>query len=255
LEVSAKACREAYEDLFRNHRHSTNLLASRVIANSRLRGSDITQLQKETCRAFSRNPIYNLSSSIKDMSDKDVIKKHFYLFNNLFFFGSLANRCMLEMPNEGWKSSGMKGCTSFHFSYRALFGLANQRWKITIWKETEPSRRYRLLKYLGTLLHEMIHVFFDLWACNHISCHPKLERRGATGHGWAWQDTTFALEKACRDKTFLGLDLSTGRAESLAHEVNTAGLNIPPSGELRERWGIESEKVRLIIKELKKRGR
>jgi len=75
---------------------------------------------------------------------------------------------------------------------------------------------------------------------------------GKTGHGWAWQDVACALEIACRDPRLLGLHLELGRVESLAKEVLGSGVQIPRSGELRERWGIGYDAVVDNIEALKR---
>jgi hypothetical protein len=84
----------------------------------------MNRLQRETLNRYHINPVYNLGSSIKDVSDKAVIKKYFHLFNDLFFFGSLNSRCTLTMLNQDWRDSKKKAGTTLEPSFRQFLGLA-----------------------------------------------------------------------------------------------------------------------------------
>jgi hypothetical protein len=64
----------------------------------------------------------------------------------------------------------------------------------------------------------VVHVFLYLWAYNLNPCSGAFENEGK-GHGAAWQDMACALERACRDREFLGLDVKLNGAQSFAREV------------------------------------
>ena len=94
----------------------------------------------------------------------------------------------------------------------------------------------RLLYYLGTLLHEMVHAFLMLWGCDRSSC-PKNE-----GHGGTFLDIAYALAKATRDSGFLNLKISLGLTVSLAVELQKTGERVPSDSQLA-RWGIRRDEL------------
>jgi hypothetical protein len=67
----------------------------------------------------------------------------------------------------------------------------------------------------------MIHAFFRLWACDYDECSYTRDGIGnrGSGHGRAWQDVAFALEKAVRDDKLLNLDLKLDREAAFALEL------------------------------------
>lgn len=89
----------------------------------------------------------------------------------------------------------------------------------------------------------MIHCFFKLWACGDEECYPGLEQAGKTGHGFAFQNVAYALEKVVADPSFLGLELDLNRNRSLAQElIRSRVLDLPRLLDL-DRWELCKDKL------------
>ena len=95
---------------------------------------------------------------------------------------------------------------------------------------------------LGTLLHEMIHAFMFLYCCSSSKCHFDAESLGHTWHAAAWQDAAYAIEKACNDADFLGLDVDLDRMWHLTFEMKATGMQPPRNV---GRWGFDLHEVYL----------
>lgn len=123
-------------------------------------------------------------------------------------------------------------------------------------KELNLNWTQTLAFYISTLLHEMIHGFFDLWACEHADCKEDWHKKGKMGHGCAWQDAAVAVESAARDDNFLGLELDLGREVALAQELVGSGRRLRDVSD-RElaRWCLNRSEVREAIEDSKERIR
>ena len=85
-------------------------------------------------------------------------------------------------------------------------------------------------RYLGTLVHEMLHAFFEIYTCGCIDCCEGRDDLYG-GHGKLWQAAACAIEKVDR-RQFLGLELDFGRTLSLAANIQS-GYNMPNAATLR----------------------
>ena len=75
--------------------------------------------------------------------------------------------------------------------------------------------------YASVLLHEMIHAFLQRWANLRLPLSGKcLEGFGRSGHGFAWQDISLALETAANDPTLTGMKLDLNREHSFRLELS-----------------------------------
>jgi hypothetical protein len=165
----------------------------------------------------------------------------FYLFDGLFFFGSLQGRINLLIEKESYQETkGYRGITSGDSKIRMALRMKQKRQRIIMWRdEKSSSRLLLLLGYIGTLLHEMIRAFFALWACD--CCRRAVENGGLTGHGRAWQDLALALETAYTDHRLLGIvNMCLGRQNSLAFEVSLSG-DRQANLVLRQRWDLNPD--------------
>lgn len=188
LRIPDKDYWEAYPKFLKRNGHSAVHLAENMIQFSKLRGQNMNRLQRRAIVDFHRYLKHILSDRLQYMSDTHVVKEHFSFFNNMFFFGSLYDHCILEMKQKHYLKAGKMASEKSEFSARELIGLPPKWYKIRIYNNPEPSRRLRLPSYLGSLLHEMVHVFLELYACDAGSCCDAVERSGKSGHGWAWQE-------------------------------------------------------------------
>jgi hypothetical protein len=147
----------------------------------------------------------------------------------------------------------MVGACRHPISGPLFWKWGQQRVTITIYDESfEKNRQAKLVRlYLATLLHEMLHAFFELWGCG--SCRDRHENLGLGGHGPAWQDAALALETAAEDKSFLDLvDVDMSREVSWASKMKASGRRF--DGEtiaLAKNWGMDVKSVEYWSRKLK----
>lgn len=110
------------------------------------------------------------------------------------------------------------------------------------------NRRKRLGWYVSVLLHEMIHVFLQLFTCRQEGCYSSLRHVGKTGHGFAFQQIAYVVEKAVGDRRFLDLRLDLNRCKSLAQELVKSRVEELPGSLWLERWGLRYRDVRELVK-------
>jgi hypothetical protein len=240
---------ETTELPFKQGRHDAQDLAELVIAFSKHRGSTLSEIQESALHSFHTETKYDLRDHIT-IPISAVIPAYFVLFDDLFFFGSLRDRCNLAIDREESLDVGRRGQmigTEVKVK-KKVFGLVErtvgeQRCVIVLnshWAEF--LGRHAMLKgYVETLLHEMCHAFLELWTCGHSGCVDGFDKLGKTRHGWIWQDVALAIENVVRDKHFLNLDLCLNREMSLALEVVTMDEFVRRKD--LERWGMRHRDV------------
>ncbi|RDL40276.1 uncharacterized protein BP5553_00255 [Venustampulla echinocandica] len=246
--------------LFTQNRHNVIHLAELVILFSNLRGEDVTSKQALSIFQYQNEPRFDLSKDMRDVPDEEVIVLYFHLFDDMYFFGSLAPRCDIILAPEEAKDLGYNGK---HESYKmwnikrnnfiCIRPYRRKRSEITLYRrETEtPFRWQRLHMYLGTLLHEMTHAFFMLWACKHKDCGAGTwEKMGLYGHGCLWQDIALALEMAVKEYPIC-LDLTLTREIALARELRLTGRAVAREGV--ERWNMDYDILQQILDWKRKR--
>ena len=131
------------------------------------------------------------------ISVMEIIAPYFVLFDNMFFFGSLAGNVDFflrsEVAGSGWAWTRehpphvqwVMGCRPIEIT----FFLVPTEGK-TIVEVAE--------QYIGTLLHEMIHAFMVLYGCKQSCCRRQFEEAGKSGHGVAWLDAATRIERGWR---------------------------------------------------------
>ena len=205
------------EEPFSLHRHGLQELSVLLISSAKDRGNGLSSCQAMELSRFRTKAKYDLRDHVTGYSREDVLKAYFYLFDELFFFGSIGPHCALHLKvvEARTDKATLNGKTQ---------SLGKGRNILTIYlrKLEDRTRLEAMLGYVGTLLHEMIHVFMYCWACDHGRCADAIREDGA-GHGPVWQDVAYALELAVRDRGFLGLKISLARADSLALEIHRTG--------------------------------
>ena len=174
----------------------------------------------------------NISNRVANDLDLDEFGKlmndWFAVLDTGYFFGSIRNRIkpirvytMATIPEE-------------------IHGKGRYGWSDpsndTINIVFTGQRTY--LEYVGTLLHEMLHAFFQLFACRaSLKCQIFLGSKAGIGHGHGklWAETMFSIESA------FGRDfpnsLNCGMKRSVIGEMIATGWN--PSAEQQTAWGIE----------------
>ncbi|KAH6682730.1 hypothetical protein B0J14DRAFT_646963 [Halenospora varia] len=110
----------------------------------------------------------------------------------------------------------------------------------------------KLRGYLGTLLHEMIHAFFQLYSCGCSICKREaFERYGRSGHGWHWIDVAISLQWHCESEWVLGLCLDLQIAEGLVMEMREFGKGVEgiPHEEQLRKWEMPREFLERVVLE------
>lgn len=154
--------------------------------------------------------------------DEDIMLEYFRRFDNLFFYGALDPYVRRRF---GPAHDGFDGYCS----------TTGDQSTITICRRSceEGSPDFQN-HFPGTLLHEMLHAFFDLFT------HPNDLHQGHAcgwhGHGPAWQRAAFSVDQAVRD--WLNLSLDIGAEQSLAYEMGCAAFRdqVAPSGFAFQKW-------------------
>jgi hypothetical protein len=141
------------------------------------------------------------------------VHKYFELFNKIFFFGALTKDfCELKFVEEVGVSREEWHRNSTHDDAegyttdprRRLFYQG--RTKISIFEQKDDVSKATLLRrYLGTLLHEMIHAFIHIYICLPPSCEAQTAQlEGSSGHGITWHRLAKAFEEFAGN--WLGLE-------------------------------------------------
>lgn len=222
---------ETHGEAFTLQRHCLLDLALLLISNSKARGNELSSCQKTELSRYHKDAKFDLRDHVTRYSRVDVLNAYFYLFDELFFFGSINPRCSLRLKIQEPSTNGytMNGRTESMGKGRRNIVTLYLR------KSEERTRFEAMSQYVGSLLHEMIHVFIFCWACDQGSCAERTHE-GGVGHGQVWQDIAYFLEHAANDKELLGLKLSLSRIEMLAQEVCRTGK--PPTSGMLARWNI-----------------
>ena len=250
--VRTRTLDEGLERPFTLHRHRATYLAEKLESHSRRRGDQLTRLQKLALLRFHDDQVYDLRDHTK-YNDSEVLKAYVDLFDELFFFGTLSSPCTFQFI--GGREKGKFGAVEYEYKVvgKDLSGdllrlppLREKRCKLILYDRLpEENTRYKRLRgYMGTLLHEMIHAFFKLWACDYDGCSSTWDGIGqrSSEHGRAWQDVAYALENAVRDEKLLNLDLKLNRAAALALEVIVEGRAIHKDDLLD--WKLDEDEVK-----------
>ena len=151
------------------------------------------------------------------------------IFGDLFFSGSLTRR----KPHRGTAlfvrpltKVGLLGRTTTEGSYPDIYA-ENIITSISV--PLDGPRRARQAEYrqrLGSLLHEMLHAYFEIrYYCNcgnfsvglRRACCSGIERIGVTEHGQCWLLAALALEDFAEAELKFKFEL--GRAHTWEEEV------------------------------------
>jgi len=190
--------------------------------------------------------LQNLSFWAAHLSENTpaVLHRYYRAFDAVIFSGSLEGRCVLEyipVSDPRWADGdedGLWGRTWFLRRGRCEIWMyeqeeeegkeeeekdKNEREERTEEKGASTRQR-RLARYIGTLLHEMLHAFQHIYVCKCVTCSDG-RRNGYAGlgfgHGRAWQVLAKEVEDFVREQ--LRTPVSLMRAASLGAEMALCG--------------------------------
>lgn len=218
-------------------RHKISDLVETVVRSSPKRGRKLSSRQLAALTKHQSKAIYSLNNR-GNYQYGDIILAYFQLFDDLFFGGKLTGICKLKFEPQRPGDGSLLGHTDILMTSDHVSGHYKlERCHITLFDQKSDHRkpRERLLGCLGTLLHEMCHAYIGIWGCTDTSCKTRIDNRGKRGHGFAWQDMAYAVEKACHNPNVLGMRLDLGRWQSLEKELKASGARQPPH---LGRWGF-----------------
>ena len=127
------------------------------------------------------------------------------------------------------KGKGKEKLSGKIYSSRGVVKVAPDTVQVDmmVYERTDISLNLpRMRNYTGTLLHEIGHALFGLWACNCDKCEvDDLATKGhpISGHGPAWMRISLKLERMMRRD--FGYECWPGRSAALAVEGETIGCN------------------------------
>jgi hypothetical protein len=118
------------------------------------------------------------------------------IFDDLFFFGSLVNRCTIT-----WASLGP------HILGQTFLSPGAPRCDIELDIKFTGDSAFDTILLLSTLIHEMCHTFLPIYACDVSGCREKREHSGETGHSSVWEAMAVAVEWTALRAFNMKLDL------------------------------------------------
>lgn len=243
-EVALFALRLAEANVFTPKSHSESDLAKYLISQLKVRNN-----VKQTAlnKFWSHNPRsrYHLIRTVQDpTADADILTAYLDLFDDVFFLGSLKERCTLSLQAKS--EGGLLERSNAVRSRNLTNGAVDSR--ISIHELEIDDRCKRLHIYLGILLHEMLTTFLRTYSCGGgLGCPESIEGAANMEYGAVWQDLGHALEIAAKD--LLCLKLSLFRKWALVIELCRNKGDVPMA---MESWGFEDEKMRELALETKK---
>jgi hypothetical protein len=197
---------------------------------------DIPSAIKENCqRPLSRRltagswAILNASTKARSRdSRKKMLQQWSVVFDEAFFFGSLLDR-IAEIQFTGVEV-GMYG----HYEHSGS-GLCISLDEERPWQYEGTDEQHMIC----TLVHEMLHAFFDVYGCTCAECreveHPS-EGPNGSGHGPNWADSMKLIEDSLQEvvKWPVYTGIASGVQQSMREE------KWQPTGSQIDRWNAIS---------------
>lgn len=157
---------------------------------------------------------------ILNSEDPESLPAWFEYFDDLFFLGALGRerRCTPDFvePEEEYYGT----CTDTRGDPDTTAKNVRADIEITFVPHIKcPDKKSS--HYLGTLLHEMCHAVFQLYACKSDGpCYDAcVENEGCRGHGPAWQDLAAAIQKIAQKH--INSDIEIGGLAGFLMELDT----------------------------------
>lgn len=222
--VSEHDRRSAASNLFEARSHHPGDLRRWIYEYISNAGSGTSSRQRRARSQLRNGTLGNHTSYSSDLNS--VAKAYLPIFDDLFFFGSLKERCTVSLKSLDDHTSG----------YSNVRIHDNGGDTCTIYIDMKGSGDVK--KLLGTLAHEMVHAFIRLFSCLADEC--DWERHGRTGHGRTWEVIARAIERSVNADFGLGIDLGIGynvKCEGTSSETigGTEGRPLTPPKSIRER--------------------
>jgi len=126
------------------------------------------------------------------------------IFEDLFFFGSLADRCTIS-----WATLGP------HILGQTSLPPGASRCDIELDIKFTRDSAFDTILLLSTLIHEMCHAFLLIYACDVSGCREKRAHSGETGHGSAWEAMAVAVDRTALRAFSMNPDLGISYCTSL----------------------------------------
>lgn len=154
----------------------------------------------------------------------EQLEKYYKVLDDIFFFGSLKNLCLLRVKTElnealGECYHGTKKPSkeiSDGFACAIHISAAHD-------VQEEQRRKNYMFVYVETLLHEMIHAYFRIYTCICTkACRRTSEKMvGNSGHQQSWQEAALVIEES--SERLLGHRIDMSRRWSLACDWSETG--------------------------------
>jgi hypothetical protein len=187
--------------------HSPVDLSSTIQTFISRRGNQINPSQRIGIESYLLERKTGHFGTIAAPEDRETMMRYYDYFNDIIFCGSLEGLCAIRFCRDSDRL-GM-GTDDLGAAITPVTGSVHRvqipdgyAALIKIKDRSEESPRMdeetRLLSYLSTLLHEMLHVFFGVYVC---LCSNACRKRhadeiGRNGHRKSWQLPALAVEEA-----------------------------------------------------------
>jgi hypothetical protein len=190
-----------------------------------------------------RHEIDTLHAPIPKCNDnqnslEQLIMAWFDIFNRTFFAGGLT---LIRDRVFAKRGLAMRNGRDPRDLFGRFVHKSGERGMLEINLSVTPDSTYggsMEQVHIGTLLHEMLHAFFDYYSC---TCQVCLNKRsvyqggsGKSGHGPAWANSMIAMAKAVQDQ--VSWDVDIGMMDSIEREMLES--NWEPTKEELRRWGL-----------------
>ncbi len=179
-------------------------------------------------------------------ADHDILNRLFEVFNTVIFGGALPARlCSWNFhrkDSKPWEDNQRVGSTwDWYLPDYRFPGIGTRSdGALTCFDlyefpkeedETSHSSVKRLLQYLGTIFHEMVHCLVFVYVCGCSECRIRLDNpNGSTGHALKWAEMAREIEVFALKMLNINLNLNV---------CISIGFELFATKESPDRWPLE----------------
>jgi len=208
---------------------------------------------------------FNRQTRVVPPEDTKLMNKYFKAFNRIFFFGALTtDRYSYRLERN---VPGIRGATSDvrldhagaveHHSPKSIKCIT------ALYKKPDTTdESLRLKGYVETLLHEMLHAFFNLFTCLCETCmgmtekerREKTKTAGASGHGMPWHMVAQRIEEFVKSRLKCELDLD--REWIMAQDIYESRMRVSKASVLFhfKELGMSYESIKQKVEKIRLDG-
>jgi hypothetical protein len=192
--------RRTLSNPFTHKNHTVSHLVDCVLKSNNGLNYSSSRLQYRAIQRWNEERLFKIWSSVKP--ELELLQKCFAVFDDLFFFGSLFQICVISLISD--TSGDMGSCRDDGF-----VKVTGIECSIKVFRSKEESHEVQWAEILSSLLHGMCHAYLFLYACGKDGCKDDI----GDEHGEVWQKFAKTVERAAW--TQLGLELNLDCAQMI----------------------------------------